>query len=676
MSASRTQAKKIIKLHLLKANRVVRTYKVKANPFTIGSGEGRNVRIANPAVLDTHATVYEEDGEITLIPESGAATTLNGNDIDFAVVGPDDVLAIGKFVFKLELSQIAVRHTSKAPSIPTERRPSVSPQVVPIPRPSITPPQVSKQPSSVAPLPQVPVPRPSKLPVPANRLSTPPEKLPSISVAPMIKKIDSDIPSVAPKEAAPKELSKKIDLPPNTNIDEATLNANDYFYDDSADELEDEFTFEAPFDLADVLLKKRHTVESEARSVSQIKENYCVAHVVRLVDGQVAETLTVQPNKKYKTISGSLRCQLKGLQLLLNADTQVAGQLRKSDVDCEFEKETLSKNRRISWLNDGDGALLGEGRTTYKIEVYRPAKIDRRGETKMNGTLLTLLGVAFVLHIVAGVFSTFLMSSNDEIELTEEQEIFAEAKIDKPLEQQEKPEEIKQEDTLELSEHAPKVGSKTVKRIREKKQTTSSSVSNLLTILSRNTGKKGASNELKDLITNVDAVRSSGKGGVFNVAGVIGKLPGDGVNIAREGGGGILSALKTDNGEGTAVAALQKKTKKRKVRGKVTKMSSSARVKGSLSKAEVTRVINSHIHAVQACYERALLANPSISGRIVFDWIIKKNGRVKGVRVRSSSLGNSQVATCISKRIQKWKFPRPTGGEVTITYPFLFRSVS
>ena len=72
-------------------------------------------------------------------------------------------------------------------------------------------------------------------------------------------------------------------------------------------------------------------------------------------------------------------------------------------------------------------------------------------------------------------------------------------------------------------------------------------------------------------------------------------------------------------------------------------------------------------------YERALMQKPTLSGRIAFDWTVSKTGSVKGVRVRSSTLGSPQVATCISKLIKRWKFPRPKGGEALITFPFLFR---
>ena len=152
----------------------------------------------------------------------------------------------------------------------------------------------------------------------------------------------------------------------------------------------------------------------------------------------------------------------------------------------------------------------------------------------------------------------------------------------------------------------------------------------------------------------------------------------EGVVIARSGGGGAVSTLSGDEvaGKGSGVATLAKGKGRGKVRGKVTKMSSGLKVQGRLSREEISRVVNAHINAIQACYERALMGNPTLSGRIVFDWTVTKRGTVKNVRVRSSTIGSSKVANCISGLIKRWRFPKPKGGDVVVTYPFLFRSVS
>ena len=69
------------------------------------------------------------------------------------------------------------------------------------------------------------------------------------------------------------------------------------------------------------------------------------------------------------------------------------------------------------------------------------------------------------------------------------------------------------------------------------------------------------------------------------------------------------------------------------------------------------------------------MANPGLSGRIVFAWRVNEQGRVSGVSVRSSSIADAQVASCISRIIQGMRFPEPEGGAVSISFPFVFRAV-
>jgi hypothetical protein len=289
--------------------------------------------------------------------------------------------------------------------------------------------------------------------------------------------------------------------------------------------------------------------------------------------------------------------------------------------------------------------------------------------------LAMVIIIAMLLHAAAAYSLRYFDFATLEDFLEEaEEEVFAEVKIEEPPKkvQEVVPEEMPEEDAKSIAERAPKVTQRSIKkRIKENPKT---AVNNLLNILSRGSGKEGKSNKLKDLISNIDAVAGPGAG-AFSIAGAIASLPGKDVNIAKSGGGGIISTLSGDQvaGKGSGIASIGKVKKKGQVRGKVTKMSSGAKVGGSLSREDVLKVINSHFHAVQACYERALMSNPTLSGRVAFDWTVSKTGSVKGVRVRSSTLGSPQVATCISNLIKRWKFPRPKGGEAIITFPFLFR---
>ena len=69
------------------------------------------------------------------------------------------------------------------------------------------------------------------------------------------------------------------------------------------------------------------------------------------------------------------------------------------------------------------------------------------------------------------------------------------------------------------------------------------------------------------------------------------------------------------------------------------------------------------------CYESQLRADPSLSGRIVVEWQISNN-RVTSVRVASNETGNSELASCITKKIKRWRFDGVSGA---VSWPFVFR---
>ena len=100
-----------------------------------------------------------------------------------------------------------------------------------------------------------------------------------------------------------------------------------------------------------------------------------------------------------------------------------------------------------------------------------------------------------------------------------------------------------------------------------------------------------------------------------------------------------------------------------------------ATVKGTMDREAVAKVINEHIAEVRGCYERALLREPGLAGKLVLEWTIGTPGTVSEVRTKSVTLRNTDVTNCIITSLKTWRFPKPTGGVVVVSYPFLFNSV-
>ncbi|NTX61502.1 AgmX/PglI C-terminal domain-containing protein [Myxococcus sp. CA051A] len=193
-----------------------------------------------------------------------------------------------------------------------------------------------------------------------------------------------------------------------------------------------------------------------------------------------------------------------------------------------------------------------------------------------------------------------------------------------------------------------------------------------------------------DLLAAVDKLGSGPgsknvKNSNYKLSGLIGKAPianaglgTFGLGGGGKGGGATLGAELLRGKGGGGIGALGAgSVGKGKVGGTVTRATarSIASTQGTVDREAVARVINSHLNEVHGCYERALLKDPGLAGKVVLEWTIGANGRVAAAKTKSSTLRNASVEACILTNLKSWTFPAPKGGVVIITYPFLFNSV-
>jgi outer membrane biosynthesis protein TonB len=185
-------------------------------------------------------------------------------------------------------------------------------------------------------------------------------------------------------------------------------------------------------------------------------------------------------------------------------------------------------------------------------------------------------------------------------------------------------------------------------------------------------------------VTNLDAVAVPGAAEKqFSVGGLKGSLGNGKISVAT--GGAIMQTkgskqvLRSAGARGKgSVAALERGTTgKKKVQAMVTaKLSRTVKIEGGMSREMVKRVIDRHLEEITVCYETALMSNPNILGRMVFEWKIMMNGRVGSVRIVASSVNSHEIHNCIKTAIKSWQFPKPVGSEVVVSYPFVFDLVS
>ncbi len=92
---------------------------------------------------------------------------------------------------------------------------------------------------------------------------------------------------------------------------------------------------------------------------------------------------------------------------------------------------------------------------------------------------------------------------------------------------------------------------------------------------------------------------------------------------------------------------------------------------GDLDKAIIRRYIKRNIQKISYCYEKQLLAQPTLEGTVSTQFFIGPTGVVSDAR---SSGVSGDVSSCVAAVIKAIEFPKPKGGGgVQVNYPFTFR---
>jgi TonB family protein len=96
------------------------------------------------------------------------------------------------------------------------------------------------------------------------------------------------------------------------------------------------------------------------------------------------------------------------------------------------------------------------------------------------------------------------------------------------------------------------------------------------------------------------------------------------------------------------------------------------RVRGTMDPDKIRRVIQRNLAKIKVCYQARLGHNPTLKGKVDVSMTIEANGRVSKASIVTSSLGDHATESCIVSTVKRLKFPRPDGGYVDATYPFVF----
>jgi TonB family protein len=78
--------------------------------------------------------------------------------------------------------------------------------------------------------------------------------------------------------------------------------------------------------------------------------------------------------------------------------------------------------------------------------------------------------------------------------------------------------------------------------------------------------------------------------------------------------------------------------------------------------------------ALTSCYERALRREPHLSGRLVVRFTVDETGGVSDLRVVHDTVGDHEMRNDLERILRTWRFPAPSEGRISFSYPFVFRS--
>lgn len=93
---------------------------------------------------------------------------------------------------------------------------------------------------------------------------------------------------------------------------------------------------------------------------------------------------------------------------------------------------------------------------------------------------------------------------------------------------------------------------------------------------------------------------------------------------------------------------------------------------GHLNQKVVATVIQANVGAFKTCFERRLRDVPDLAGRVFIQFTITDTGEVTGVQILENTTGDEVFSQCLIRQVQRLRFPKPRGGEVSFIFPFIF----
>ena len=98
-------------------------------------------------------------------------------------------------------------------------------------------------------------------------------------------------------------------------------------------------------------------------------------------------------------------------------------------------------------------------------------------------------------------------------------------------------------------------------------------------------------------------------------------------------------------------------------------------ITGGLRKEVIWRTIRQHASDVESCLAGVVDNSPKLTGRVGMHWLLERDGSVIKVFLKSSTLHNAMLESCLAAKIQGWSFPRgQNAGMGQVRHWFVFEN--
>ena len=131
---------------------------------------------------------------------------------------------------------------------------------------------------------------------------------------------------------------------------------------------------------------------------------------------------------------------------------------------------------------------------------------------------------------------------------------------------------------------------------------------------------------------------------------------------------------ETNNGKNT-VESQEKETKKDE-KNTGTKVSiDKIKVNGTTDFASIAKTIKFGSSVVERrCYSEALLANPTLKGKVSVIILINEKGQVENIEILEDTLKNAEIIKCVKGIISRLRFQKPDKGKTRASFQILFNN--